>query len=192
MKILIVEDDPISRKLLQTNLEHLGHEVVATKDGADAWEQFQINRAPVVISDWMMPEMDGIELCRKIRNGATEYTYFIMLTARAGKENQQQAMDIGVDDFLTKPLDQDDLMCRLRVAERIINYANHIRKLQSKIVTICMYTKQVKVNENEWVPVEKFFHDLLGVDFSHGISPQAYAQLQEHLAGGSGQLPGTQ
>lgn len=178
MNILIAEDDPISLRLLKTTLEQLGHEVTTAKNGVEAWSMFLEDPKAIVISDWMMPEVDGLELCRKIRGAdRTDYTYFIMLTARTGRENEIEAMQTGVDDFLTKPLNKDELVSRLRVAERILGYTNQIRKLQNRMLTICMYTKQIKVGPDKWVPVEKFFHDLLGVDFSHGISPPAFQQL---------------
>lgn len=178
MKILIAEDDPISLRLLKTTLEQLGHEVTTSHHGTEAWEHYQKTYHPIIISDWMMPEVDGLELCRNIRQlDRADYTYFIMLTARTGRENENEAMQMGVDDFLTKPLNKDELVSRLRVAERILGYTNQIRRLQNRMLTICMYTKQIKIGPDKWVPVEKFFHDLLGVDFSHGISPPAFQQL---------------
>src|SRR6478672_3962742 len=100
MKILISEDDPVSIKILQLTLEHYGHEVVAAASGKEAWERFDAEPVRVVVSDWMMPGLDGLELCRRVRSRpATEYTYFILLTAiHTGRENLRLAMDAGIDD----------------------------------------------------------------------------------------------
>jgi signal transduction histidine kinase len=121
MRVLIAEDDPISRRLLQTNLERWGYEVVAAQDGAQAWKLFQEADFPLVISDWMMPEMDGLALIRQIRaHGRSGYVYLLLLTARSEKEDIVEGMEAGADDFLTKPFDRDELRVRLRAGERII------------------------------------------------------------------------
>ncbi len=121
MKILVAEDEPISSKYLTGVLRKLGHEVVATRNGHDALAQFLIHHPPIVISDWMMPQMDGIELCQQIRGmGLEQYTFFILQTAKTARADYLRAMDEGVDDFLSKPVSHEEMAIRLRVAERII------------------------------------------------------------------------
>jgi two-component system NtrC family sensor kinase len=121
MNILIAEDDPISRRLLRSNLERWGHEVAQAGTGAEAWGLFERGRYPIVISDWMMPEMDGPELIRRIRASQRPgYVYAILLTAKTQKTDLIQGMEAGADDFLTKPFDRDELRVRLRAGERII------------------------------------------------------------------------
>jgi two-component system NtrC family sensor kinase len=121
MKVLIAEDDAISRRLLQTYLERWGHEVVCAENGVEAWRQFTGGEFPVVISDWMMPEMDGVELIQRIRSSQRPgYVYTILLTAKSEKEDLVRGMEAGADDFLTKPFDRDELRVRLRAGERII------------------------------------------------------------------------
>jgi two-component system NtrC family sensor kinase len=121
MTVLIAEDDPVSRLLLQRNLQNWGHQVTAAQDGMEAWRQFEAGEFPVVISDWMMPEMDGVELIRRIRaSGREGYVYTILLTARSEKEDIVEGMEAGADDFVTKPFDRDELRVRLRAGERII------------------------------------------------------------------------
>lgn len=121
MRILIVEDDAISRKLLQRRLEKWDHEVTAAPDGLVAWQEFQKGNYPIVISDWMMPGMDGLELTRRIRGlQNTGYTYIILLTAKLAKADLIQGMDAGADDFITKPFDPDEFRVRLRAGERIV------------------------------------------------------------------------
>jgi DNA-binding response OmpR family regulator len=121
MRVLIAEDSTVARKLLERNLQQLGYEVVATEDGAQAWAAYQQAPTPIVITDWEMPHMNGVELCRAIRQHPTEhYTYLMMLTARGQKEDKLQALEAGADAFLNKPLDIAELQANLRVAERIL------------------------------------------------------------------------
>lgn len=121
MRILLVEDDKLVQTILNDFLSEWGHEVVLAKDGAEAWELFQKDTFVVIISDWVMPEMDGLELCRRIRAFPTEgYPYFILLTVKNQKRDYLTAMSAGVDDFLSKPVDQEILKARLIVGQRII------------------------------------------------------------------------
>ena len=121
MKLLIAEDDPVSRRLLQNYLQKWGHEVVATTNGAEAWQRFQAEPFPLVISDWNMPEMDGLELVKRIRAQPDRgYSYIILVTDKSQKEDVVTGMDAGADDFITKPFDRDELHARLRAGERIV------------------------------------------------------------------------
>ena len=121
MKILIAEDEKISRMVLEASLKKRGHEVIAVENGRKAWEAFRQDYFPVMISDWMMPEMDGLALCRKIREQPHDnYTYLVLLTSLEGKTNYLEAMEAGADDFMTKPFDADQLTARIQVAERIL------------------------------------------------------------------------
>lgn len=178
MRILIAEDDLLSRKLLQTNLEDMGHGVVAAKNGQEAWERYDADPFRIVVSDWLMPEMNGLQLCEKIRSRAnTEYTYFILLTANvADEKNYFEAMDRGVDDFLSKPLNREELAIRLRVAQRILHDTSRIRSLEN-IVTMCAYTKKVKLPDEDWITIENFVDRFLGIKLSHGIHPEYYQDV---------------
>jgi DNA-binding response OmpR family regulator len=121
MKVLIAEDDRDSRELLAWMLQKVGYQVVATANGKEAWDAFRKGRFRLVISDVLMPEIDGLELCRRIRtHKQSKYTYIIMITALIGKKDYLEGMEAGADDFVTKPFDPDELKARLRVAERII------------------------------------------------------------------------
>ena len=172
MKILIAEDDPVSAKILQFTLENAGHEVVLAANGEIAWELFDKDPVRVIVSDWMMPHIDGLEMCMKVRaRPKTEYTYFIMLTAiHTGRENLRKAMAAGVDDFLTKPLDREGIIMRLRVAERIVDFTKQI-KLLKDLIPICMYCKKIRNDENYWQGVESYIAQQTGRNFSHGICP---------------------
>jgi len=131
MKILIAEDDPISRRILEANLLEWGYEVMVASDGAEALEIIQQPESPnLIISDWMMPRMDGLALCREIRNvEKSEYIYFIILTAKGEKRDIIEGLEAGADDFLTKPFNQEELKYRTRIGERIINLERRIMEL---------------------------------------------------------------
>ena len=177
MKILIVEDDPIASVVLQAALKALGHEVTVTTDGLAAWNRLATDPHRLVISDWMMPGLDGLELCRRIRALRHDYTYFILLSNQAtGGDNLDQAMAAGVDDFLTKPAKPAELRARLHVAERILNYATQVRQLQ-EILPICGYCRKIRDDQNYWSQVEEYFGKQAGVNFSHGVCPDCYNRV---------------
>jgi DNA-binding response OmpR family regulator len=121
MKVLVADDDPVSRRLLQNYLQKWGYEVTVAVNGADAWRLFEQDEFPLVISDWMMPEVDGRELIRRIRaSGRPHYVYTMLLTARSQQEDLVEGMEAGADDFVTKPYHREELHVRLRAGERII------------------------------------------------------------------------
>src|SRR5690606_15314515 len=102
LQILAVEDDPVARRVLRQALKKLGHEVIEAEDGEAALDALERDKVRVIVSDWMMPQMDGLEFCRRVRDRPGEdYVYFILLTSRtASIENEREAADAGVDDFL--------------------------------------------------------------------------------------------
>jgi sigma-B regulation protein RsbU (phosphoserine phosphatase) len=129
MKILIVEDDKVTRKLLQHRLEKWGYAVTAAADGLAAWEEFRRETFPMVISDWMMPGLDGLELVRRIRAFERPgYVYTILLTARTGREDILAGMAAGADDFITKPFDPEELHARIKVGARITRLEQELEK----------------------------------------------------------------
>jgi diguanylate cyclase (GGDEF)-like protein len=129
MRVLVAEDEAASRFLLRQAIEAQGHECLASEDGDEAWELFNAHHPEVVVSDWLMPRMDGDELCRRIREDAdAPYTYFIMLTALEDKAHVLRGMQAGVDDFLPKPLDRQDLEMRLIAASRVTALHRRVRE----------------------------------------------------------------
>lgn len=175
MKILAVEDDAVARAVLRQALRKLGHDVVEAHDGEAAWKVLESEPVRVVVSDWMMPNSDGLDLCRKIRGRVgSEYIYFILLTSRdATADNQNEAADAGVDDFLTKPLDISELWTRLRVAERILRYTTQVRQLE-EMLPICSYCKKIRDDQNYWQQIEGYISERTGSDFSHSVCPDCY------------------
>ena len=121
MKILIADDEPISRRLLEGTLRKLGHEVLAVEDGTQAITTLMAPDGPrLAILDWMMPGCDGLAVCREVRKRAAPYTYVILLTSRDRRSDMVEALDAEVDDFLTKPYDAVELRARLRSGERVL------------------------------------------------------------------------
>jgi len=177
MRILISEDSAVSRLLLSTTLKKLGHEVVETKDGREAWETLQKDYFPVLISDWVMPEMDGIELLRRVRTQNREkYTYVLLLTVLEGKESYLEGMKAGADDFINKPFDEDQLAARLNVAERILSLQKEVKQLQG-LLPICSYCKKIRDDKNYWEQVEIYIGQRTHVEFTHGICPDCYERI---------------
>jgi diguanylate cyclase (GGDEF)-like protein len=129
MRILIAEDQPPAALLLQRILEKMGHEVIVAADGEAAWRIVRDRGIPVLISDWLMPRLDGLELCRRIRSaGGDRYTYIILLTARDRPEDRLEGLRAGADDFLTKPARSDELTLRLEIAGRILAVHDHLAR----------------------------------------------------------------
>ena len=122
VRVLIAEDDTVSRSILRRTVERRGHDCVVAVDGADAWERFRERRPDVVVSDRMMPNLDGLELCRRIRaHAAAEdgYTYVILTSVLSDRDHFLTGMEAGADDYLAKPVDPDELLARLGAASRV-------------------------------------------------------------------------
>lgn len=172
MKILVAEDEPIALRLMEAALTKLGHEAVLAVDGLEAWRAFQKEYFPMVISDRLMPGMDGLALCRAIRSLPREkYTFIIMLTTLGGKANYLDALQAGADDFITKPFDAEQLAARLGVAERILGLRKHVRNLEG-LLPICSYCKKIRDEKNAWVRVEEYITARSFARFSHSICPE--------------------
>ena len=147
MKVLVADDDPVSRRLLQNYLQKWGYEVTVAVNGAEAWQFFEQNVFPVVISDWMMPELDGPDLIRRIRSRSNaNYVYTILLTARSQKEDLVEGMEAGADDFVSKPFDRDELHVRLRAGERIIKLEQALKDQNRALLEAQAALKQHAVN----------------------------------------------
>ncbi len=143
MRVLIAEDDRISRRLLQRHLEKWGHEVVTAENGVDAWEQFCEGDFPLVITDWMMPEMDGPSLIRHIREKQGRgYVYIILLTAKKETGDIVRGMEAGADDFLSKPFDQDELRVRVSAGQRIIQLEQRLEERNEQLRAVNEHMKR--------------------------------------------------
>jgi len=123
VRVLVAEDDPISQRVLETMLNRWGYETIVASDGLEAWELLSRPDAPpVAILDWMMPEMSGLDVCRRARKAqGNEYLYVVLLTAKGRQEDIIEGMNAGADDYITKPFDSGELRVRLRAAERTVS-----------------------------------------------------------------------
>jgi CheY-like chemotaxis protein len=192
MRILIAEDDPVSRRVLTANLTKWGHEVVTAVNGLEAWRASQEVNAPrLVILDWMMPEMEGPEVIIRIRQSATTIApYIILLTARQGAKEVVEGMQAGADDYLTKPYHRDELRARVQVGVRMIELQTkladridelekaleQVKRLQG-IIPICGYCKKIRDDEDYWQNVESYIATHSEAEFSHSVCPSCFAQV---------------
>ena len=174
MKILAMEDQPVAGMHLMAVLKSLGHEAELVNESATAWSRLAGEGFRVVVSDWRMPGIDGLGLCRMIRARGGDYVYFILISSnRVTKENRQLALEAGVDDFLTKPVDADELGMRLHVAERILGLSAQVKQLEA-FIPICGYCKKIRDDRKYWQEIETFFSQRQGTKFSHGVCPDCY------------------
>jgi sigma-B regulation protein RsbU (phosphoserine phosphatase) len=178
MKVLAVEDDNVARAILRRALERLGHEVTEAHDGQEAWELWSKQKARVVVSDWRMPKLDGLELCKRLRaEQGQDYVYFILLTGSgATGQARRDAAEAGVDDFLTKPVDMGALWMRLRVAERILSYTFQVYRLE-EMMPMCSYCKKIRDDQNYWQQIESYINERTGTEISHSVCPDCYQRV---------------
>lgn len=192
MRILIAEDDPVSRRLLESSLQRWSYDVVVAADGGQAWELLQQPDGPkLAILDWMMPEVDGVDLCRKARElELTRSAYLILLTARGTTPDLVSAFEAGADDYLTKPFNRDELRARVRAGERVLELQGQlsarVRELETAlaevkqlrgILPICCYCKSIRHDEQYWHKIEDYLTAHTDVDFSHGICPDCWENV---------------
>lgn len=134
MRVLLAEDDPLSRLMLQRDLTKLGYEVSVAENGRAAWDQFVARRFAMVVTDWVMPELNGLDLIRRIRaSGGDAYTYIILLTSRSEHVDLIEGMEAGADDFMTKPFQPDELRVRLRAGLRVIELEHALLRRKQEI-----------------------------------------------------------
>jgi DNA-binding response OmpR family regulator len=158
--------------ILTTKLRRLGHEVLEAGNGREGWYVYLREGPRIVITDWMMPVIDGIELCRMVRaDRRMRYTYIIMLTALGGKANFLEGMNAGADDFLTKPVDLDSLKARLRVAERIVQLQSTATELEG-LLPICSFCKRIRDERGTWHGVEEYVTARTEASFASTLCPE--------------------
>jgi sigma-B regulation protein RsbU (phosphoserine phosphatase) len=192
MKILIAEDDFTSRTVLTEVLKKQGHEVTATVNGTEAWQALQQPDAPkLAILDWMMPEMDGLEVVRRVRALQTDRPpYIIMLTTKGEKADIIAGLEAGANDYLAKPFDPGELRARIEVGRRMVEIqaalASKIGELRQAldqiktlrgIVPICANCKKIRDDQGYWNQVEVYVRDHTEAEFSHSICPDCVKEL---------------
>ena len=175
MKILVVDDDAVTLESLAGAIKKYGHEPIVADDGDQAWHLFrQDSDIRVVLTDWIMPKSDGLQLCRRIRRlRGRDYVYILLLTVKSGKENFLEGMKAGADDFTTKPFDWDELEARLEVAERVLGLRTELTRLET-LLPICCYCKNIQDGREEWVSVEKYVMRHTPNELTHTICPDCF------------------
>jgi sigma-B regulation protein RsbU (phosphoserine phosphatase) len=177
MQILIADDEAVSRRLLEFNLSRWGYEAISVPDGDAAWARLTADDAPrIAIVDWIMPGIDGLDLCRRIRSREAPYTYLIMLTVRGDRDSVKAGFDAGADDFLSKPYDPMELHSRLRVGERILGLETAVKTLEG-LLSICMHCKKIKHTHDSWEQIESYIERHSDARFSHSLCEDC---LEEH------------
>jgi phosphoserine phosphatase RsbU/P len=173
-RILFAEDDAVTRLVVTAQLQKLGYETMVARDGAEALTIFRREKPSIVITDWMMPNMDGTDLCREIRKQVdSRYTYVIILTALDRKAGYVEGMKAGADDFVSKPCSMEELNVRLRVAERILTLQAEARQLED-LLPICPECQRIMTEDGAWQQVESYIMRRTDAHFSHGICPACF------------------
>ena len=199
MRILIADDDAVTRKLLDATLRRHGWEVITANDGNAAWRAFEELKgkdAPALaIVDWMMPGVEGIEICRRLRaTPGFESVYIILLTSRADTMDLALGLAAGANDYMAKPFDPLELEARVRVGERMVMLQQrlsarvteleqalaHVKRLQG-LLPICSYCKKVRNEANYWEQVDSYLSTHSDLDFTHGICPTCSDKMMKQL-----------
>lgn len=192
MRTLIAEDDATTRYLLEATLRHWGYEVIATADGEAAWQELQGEHPPeLILLDWKMPRLDGLEVCRRIRSSPRgQVNYVILLTGKGQIQDVVAGLRAGADDYIAKPFDPAELQARLQTGARIVSLqrslAERVRELEGALsrvkqlqglLPICAYCKKIRDDQNYWQQVEAYLTSHADVHFSHGVCPECFERI---------------
>jgi CheY-like chemotaxis protein len=203
MRILIAEDEKVTRMWLEKTLSGWGFEVETAADGQTAWDRLCGDNPPrLCIIDWLMPRMEGPELCRRVREKfPEEYFYLIILSAQQGIDNLIEGLSAGADDYVTKPFIGRELRSRIDVGVRVLSLehmlAKKIKQLEAALedvkqlqglLPICSYCNKIRNDNDYWEQVESYITKRSNVEFSHSICPSCYEQhvqpMLDHKTGG--------
>ena len=187
MNILIADDDRISLRLLEKHLYIWNYNVVKASDGLQAWNILKSKNSPdIAILDWNMPGLEGIEVCKRVRDSESNSSkYIIILTSRNEKEDIAKGLDYGADDYIEKPFNKIELKARLNAGKRILNLQkslhlkideltdalDHIKTLQG-ILPICMHCHSIRSDNEAWEKIESYLTKNTDAHFSHGLCPK--------------------
>lgn len=196
MKILIADDDPVLRIVLNGTLNESGYEVIETCDGLAAWDALrQVDGPKIAILDWGMPGMDGTEVCRRAREEPqTVGSYLILLTARLGETEVAEGLDAGASDYLTKPFNDRELLARVRVGLRVLELQDKLNRRVSdleealrqvrqlrELLPICGWCKKVRDDKNYWINLETYFEMNSDIKVTTGICPDCSKRVAEEF-----------
>jgi DNA-binding response OmpR family regulator len=199
VRILVAEDDAVTRRMTEATLARLGWNVITASDGVEAWQILDTSEAKnapqLLVLDWMMPGLDGIEICRKVRRApGLEFVYIILLTSRTEKEDLAMGLAAGANDYITKPFHPIELESRVRVGLRMIKLQNslaarvreleealtHVKRLQG-LLPICSYCKKVRNETNYWQQVDSYLAAHSDVTLTHGVCPDCFERVMGDL-----------
>ena len=195
MHALIADDDVVNARVLAAALDRLGIESRTAHDGADAWDVIRRTAPPLAIVDWMMPNVDGLELCRRIREAPEHaHMYVILLTGRQARIDVVEGLHAGADDYLVKPVDDRELGARVRTGVRILSLQRQLTeqiealrqtlanvKQLKGLLPICSYCKRIRKDQDYWQQLEGYISEHSNAQFSHGICPGCLPQAQSEL-----------
>ena len=196
MHILIAEDDPVTGEILARTLQRWNYNTMLVVDGAQAWDRLRLATDPTLaILDWMMPGMDGPDVCRRVRQELPlANMYLLLVTARESRGDLVAGLDAGADDYIVKPFDPEELRARVAVGVRVLGLQqklgervaelqaalSNVKKLHG-LLPICSYCKRIRGDDQYWQQVEGYIAEHSEAQFSHGICPACYATVSAEL-----------
>lgn len=192
LRVLVADDDPVSLGILRRALQKWGYEVITARNGTEAWRFLSGPEAPqLVMLDWMMPGLDGLTICRRVRAiPQGRVMYLILVTARTERLDVVLGLEAGANDYITKPFQHSELRARVGVGARVLELQNRlaerveelelllkqVRQLRG-LLPICMYCKRIRNDKDYWQQVEAYISDHSEAEFSHGICPDCYDKM---------------
>jgi len=200
VRALVADDDRVTAEILSRTLKRWEFDVTVAGNGAAAWNHLRAATAPTLaILDWMMPELDGPEVCRRVRRELPlANMYLMLLTARESRGDLVAGLDAGADDYVTKPFDAEELRARVQVGVRVLtlqkSLAERVDELQAALsnvkqlrglLPICSYCKRIRGDDQYWQQLEGYIAEHSDAQFSHGICPTCYAAVSAELDHGS-------
>ena len=193
MQVLVADDSLVSRKILEKIVQGLACETVLASDGQEAWDIIEAGDAPpILLLDWMMPGLDGIEVCRRVRQRPSKSPpYIMLLSAKQEKNDIVEGLDAGANDYLTKPYNKSELIARIRVGLRVVRLQRELNariselegarsriKTLQQFLPVCMYCRKVSPDDSMWSNIEQYVEEHSDIELSHVICPDC--MLQHH------------
>ena len=196
MHVLIAEDDRVTGEILARTLERWNYSTTLVTDGAEAWHRLSgATEATLAILDWMMPKMDGPDVCRRVRQELPlANMYLLLVTARESRGDVVAGLDAGADDYIIKPFDPEELRARVAVGARVLGLqqklAERVEQLQTALsnvkqlrglLPICSYCKRIRGDDQYWQQVEGYVAQHSEAQFSHGICPECFEKVSAEI-----------